>query len=682
MSRLTIKILLFIVSCVAIVYFMPRADENFYSYEVSRPWSYPLLTAPFDIPIHLDSVSARQMKDSIDSSFEPVYKRDRDREHTMVNEYTARINKAQGLPSNAKHKIINELNKVYSIGIVDQETFERMRSGTLPSVRFVIDNVAVATPTSGFLSPRRAYTIVDSALRSTPWHDIMMSTNISEALQPNIKYDSIENRRMIDELYQKAMAPVGVVQQGEKIINQGDIVTPRVFTILRTFEEISRERNTANVSERIYTIAGQMLYVTIVFGALYVFLYYFRPAYFNDTRRLSFIIMLITGFSLFAFAMSAAFTTGLYIAPLTILPVLLIIFLDSRVALLAHTAMILICALVATFPLEFIFVQYIAGVTAIASIKELSKRSQLVRAAVLVFIAYAVSYVAVEMIHTGALDKLSTRVFGCFAINAILISFAYFMVFIFEKVFGFTSRVTLVELSDINNKTLSELSEECPGTFQHSMAVSNLATVAAARIGANVQLVRAGALYHDIGKLSNPAFFTENQHGINPHDALDPMQSSRIVIGHVTDGLKRAEKAKLPDVIKQFITEHHGAGKAKYFFNTYCNEHPGETVDEAPFTYPGPNPQSRETSILMMADAVEAASRSLTDHSADTIASLVNKIIDTQISEGLHNDSPISFRDVKAIKDSFISRLRTMYHSRVSYPERKQQPTNSPQQDI
>ncbi len=682
MSRLTIKILLFIVSCVAIVYFMPRADENFYSYEVSRPWSYPLLTAPFDIPIHLDSVSARQMKDSIDSSFEPVYKRDRDREHTMINEYTARIDKAQGLPSNAKHKIVNELNKVYSIGIVDQETFERMRSGALPSVRFVIDNVAVAAPTSGFLSPRRAYTIVDSALRSTPWHDIMMSTNISEALQPNIKYDSIENRRMIDELYQKAMAPVGVVQQGEKIINQGDIVTPRVFTILRTFEEISRERNTANVSERIYTIAGQMLYVTIVFGALYVFLYYFRPAYFNDTRRLSFIIMLITGFSLFAFAMSAAFTTGLYIAPLTILPVLLIIFLDSRVALLAHTAMILICALVATFPLEFIFVQYIAGVTAIASIKELSKRSQLVRAAVLVFLAYAVSYVAVEMIHTGALDKLSTRVFGCFAINAILISFAYFMVFIFEKVFGFTSRVTLVELSDINNKTLSELSEECPGTFQHSMAVSNLATVAAARIGANVQLVRAGALYHDIGKLSNPAFFTENQHGINPHDALDPMQSSRIVIGHVADGLKRAEKAKLPDVIKQFITEHHGAGKAKYFFNTYCNEHPGETVDEAPFTYPGPNPQSRETSILMMADAVEAASRSLTDHSADTIASLVNKIIDTQISEGLHNDSPISFRDVKAIKDSFISRLRTMYHSRVSYPERKQQPTNSPQQDI
>lgn len=672
MSRLTVKIVLFLLSCVAIVYFMPRADENFYTYEISRPWSYPLLTAPFDIPIHLDSVSARTMKDSIDKAFEPVYKRDREREHAMTEEFAKSTEKATGLTGNGRNRIISELNKVYSRGIVDQETYEKMRSGAIPTVRFVIDNVAVATPTTEFISPRRAYTMVDSALRGTPWHDAVNAAKLSEALQPNIKYDSTENRRMIDELYQKAMAPVGVVQQGERIIDQGDIVTPRVYTILRTFEEISRERNSKNATEHVYTIAGQLLYVVIVFTALYIFLYYFRPVYFNDTKKLCFIVVLITGFSLFGFAMAATFTSGLYIAPLTILPVMLIIFLDSRTALFAHTAMILICGLVATFPLEFIFVQYVAGVTAIASIKELSKRSQLVRAAVTVFIAYAVSYVAVEMIHTGALDKLSTRMFGCFAVNAILISFAYFMVFIFEKVFGFTSRVTLVELSDINNKVLSELSEECPGTFQHSMAVSNLATVAAARIGANVQLVRAGALYHDIGKLSNPAFFTENQHGVNPHDALDPLQSARIVISHVTDGLRRAEKAKLPDVIKEFITEHHGAGKAKYFYNTYCNAHPDETVDEAPFTYPGPNPQSRETSILMMADAVEAASRSLTDHSAESISALVNRIIDSQIADGLHNDSPISFRDVKAIKDSFISRLRTMYHSRVSYPERKQ----------
>lgn len=289
--------------------------------------------------------------------------------------------------------------------------------------------------------------------------------------------------------------------------------------------------------------------------------------------------------------------------------------------------------------------------------------------ALFVFIAYSLTYAAYELMQTGDIERISPRMFGALAINAVFISFAYILIFLLEKTFGFTSRVTLVELSDINHPLLRELSEECPGTFQHSMAVSNLATAAAHRIGANVQLVRTGALYHDIGKISNPAFFTENQHGVNPHDALSPLQSARIVIGHVPEGLKRAEKAKLPSCIRQFISEHHGKGKARFFYTTYANAHPGEKIDEAPFTYPGPNPRSRETSILMMADSVEAASRSLSDHSPEAIKSLVNKIIDSQVAEGLHNDSPLSFRDINEIKEVFASRLTTMYHSRISYPE-------------
>ncbi len=273
--------------------------------------------------------------------------------------------------------------------------------------------------------------------------------------------------------------------------------------------------------------------------------------------------------------------------------------------------------------------------------------------------------------QAGTIDKINTRMFGAFGINAVLISFTYVLVFVLEKAFGFTSTVTLVELSDVNNPLLRELSQECPGTFQHSMQVSNLASEAAHRIGANVQLVRTGALYHDIGKIDNPAFFTENQHGVNPHDALSPLQSARIVIGHVTDGLKRADKAKLPQVVRNFISQHHGRGKAKYFYTTYANSHPGEEVDPAPFTYPGPNPQSRETSILMMADAVEAASRSLKEHSVEAITELVNRIVDGQIADGLHDESPISFRDVNIIKQAFVERLRTMYHARVSYPELK-----------
>ena len=315
---------------------------------------------------------------------------------------------------------------------------------------------------------------------------------------------------------------------------------------------------------------------------------------------------------------------------------------------------------------------------AIDSLKDLSRRSQLIRTAALIFIAYALCYAAIEIMQSGSLSRTEGRIFGCFAINAILISFSYVMMFLVERVFGFTSRVTLVELSDINNPLLRELSEECPGTFNHSMAVSNLASAAASRIGANVQLVRTGALYHDIGKIKNPAFYTENQHGVNPHDTLEPIQSARIVTGHVREGLILAEKAKLPQMIRRFISEHHGAGTARYFYTTYCNAHPGETVDPAAFSYPGPNPQSKETSLLMMADAIEAASRSMPDHSPEAISALVNKIIDGQIADGLHNESPISFRDVSTIKEVFAQRLRTMYHSRISYPELKKTPATTP----
>lgn len=318
---------------------------------------------------------------------------------------------------------------------------------------------------------------------------------------------------------------------------------------------------------------------------------------------------------------------------------------------------------------DFIIIQFAAGFTALISIRELSKRSQLLRAALLIFLIYSVVYTGIDLMQTAEFDNLEPGMFGAFAINAILISFAYILIFLVEKSFGFISRVTLVELADINHPMLRELSEECPGTFQHSMAVSNIAAAAASHLEANVQLVRAGALYHDIGKISNPAFFTENQHGINPHDSLSPLQSARIVIGHVTEGVKRAEKAKLPSRVRDFILQHHGKGKARFFYTTYCNQHPDEDVDPAPFTYPGPNPQSLEASILMMADAVEAASRSLTDHSPEAIDALVDKIIDTQVKEGLHNDSPISFRDISIIKKSFAQSLRTTFHSRISYPD-------------
>ena len=671
--QLSLRILLFIAVVSVTVYFLPRSAENHYTFEEGRPWSYALLTAPFDIPIHLDSLSAAKVKDSIDTHFEPVFTRDLTAEKTIISDYTTRLNATKDLDITPaqRNQIIKEIRKVYENGIVDRDTYAKISSGKLPTVRFIHDNVAISIPTANYLSAFRAYEHLDSVLKDPNVRQAISATKLSQVLHPNILVDTVTSRRLLNESYQKAMAPVGVIQQGERIIDKGVIVTSRLATVLHTYEKIANERGNSAISQHYYPIAGQTLYMLILYGMLFAYLYIFRRDYFEDDHTVVFIITLIGLFTLFAFAMQAGFSTGFYITPFTIVPILVLIFLDSRTAYFCHVILVLICSIVASFALEFIFMQFIAGVVAIDSLKDLSRRSQLIRTAALIFLAYTLSYVAIEVMQAGSLARTEGRIFGCFAINAILISFSYVLMFLLERVYGFTSRVTLVELSDINNPLLRELSEECPGTFNHSMAVSNLASAAASRIGANVQLVRTGALYHDIGKIKNPAFYTENQHGVNPHDALDPIQSARIVTGHVNEGLALAEKAKLPKVIRNFISEHHGAGKARYFYTTYCNAHPDEEVDPANFTYPGPNPQSKETSLLMMADSVEAASRSMTDHSPEAISALVNKIIDSQIAEGLHNESPISFRDVSTIKEVFAQRLRTMYHSRISYPELK-----------
>lgn len=661
----------FLLAIISVSYFLPKNDQRKYAYEINRPWNYSLLTAPFDIPIYLDSIQAGIIKDSIDNTFAPIYYRDKNEEKARIEKLTAQLKSDHelNLTTEQRNRIINEVQNIYETGLVDFNTYTSIRRGKLNQIRILSNNSTITINTSQLNSSRIAYAHIDSVLSSLKIHNTITAQQLADVLRPNILADTIATARFRNEAYQSALAPIGVIQQGERIIDKGDIVTPRLYTILRTYEQVAADRGGEAGNDKFYTITGQILFLMLLFGSLYLYLYFFRPDYYEDTRISLFLILIITTFVLFAFGLSATFTNGLYIVPFTIVPIIVLIFLDSRTAFFSYLITIMISTIVSRFPIEYILVEFLSGFAAIVSIKDLTRRSQLIRTAAIVFATYCVAYTAIELMQVGSIGRLTANMFGCYAINALLISFAYILIFIIEKLFGFTSRVTLVELSDINNPILRELSEECPGTFQHSMSVSNLASAAAHRIGANVQLVRAGALYHDIGKISNPIFFTENQHGVNPHDGLDPMQSARIVIGHVADGLKRAEKAKLPSAIRDFISEHHGRGKARYFYTTYCNAHPDMQVDEAPFTYPGPNPRSRETSILMMADAVEAASRSLSDHTPEAISALVNRIIDTQINEGLHNDSSLSFRDVNEIKETFASRLRTMYHARVSYPE-------------
>jgi putative nucleotidyltransferase with HDIG domain len=360
-------------------------------------------------------------------------------------------------------------------------------------------------------------------------------------------------------------------------------------------------------------------------------------------------------------------------------PMFVRVFMDSRTAFLSHVIMVLICAAAVKYQYEFIIVQLVSGLVAIYSLRDLSRRAQVFKTAILVMLASAVIFFALQLMQDNVVLNIDTDMYIYFIINGIFLLLAYPLMYLIERTFGFTSNVTLFELSNTNKGLLRDLSEIAPGTFQHAITVGNLAAEIANRIEANSLLVRTGALYHDIGKMANPVFFTENQAGVNPHDNMPYTESARIVISHVTDGMKMAEKAGLPAIIKNFILTHHGRGMTKYFYIKQQNEHPDEDIDREPFTYPGPNPFTREQAILMMADAVEAASRSLNEYTEENIYNLVNRIIDSQVSEGYFRECPITFRDIAQAKLVLIDRLKSIYHTRVSYPKlKKEEPTPEP----
>lgn len=657
------RLLICLAAAVIITYFYPHPESSHFNYEENRPWNYAKLIAPFDIPIHADSATILAARDSLDAKFVPVYQINQ----LMVDSVIAELPKLQG--TNYHNELAARLRRIYSSGVVDAQTREKIAEGKLPKVRILDKNVLSEMSTSHFTSARDIYLRLDSTISDPGLHQYFSSANLQNILRPNIIYNDAESRRHYDYDYLTLTADRGVIQQGQTIIDKGTIISPQDYTNLRTYERMVEASITKAGKSDWMMLLGQFIYVVSLLGILFGYLLYYNRKLYKDMRAFIFVLSLITLFFLVALALNTFVTSGIYIAPLTIVPILVLVFFDGRTALMVSVSLALICSAITSFPLEFIFLQFIASAMAVYSLRQLNQRSELLRTAGFVAGAYLLSYVALELLMNGTFEGLSWRMIVYLLVNAALTSMAYVLMSAVERVFGFISSVTLVELADTNSPLLRKLNDECPGTFQHSLSVSNLAADAAKRIGANEQLVRAGALYHDVGKLGNPAFFTENQHGVNPHDTLQPEQSARIVVNHVIDGLRRADKAGLPSVIQDFIREHHGRGKAKYFYYTYCKQHPDENIDPTPFTYPGPNPRSRETAVLMMADAVEAASRSLKEHTPRSITELVNKIIDAQIAEGMFDESPLQFRDIPVIKEAFIKRLKTIYHSRIVYPD-------------
>lgn len=666
-----IRTALIIVTVTIVVWSMPHDNRSYYHLEQGKPWKYAEFTAPYDFAVYKSEEAIRMEQDSVLRFFEPYYRFDKGTESRMVSKFNADY--ADGIPGlqiEYKTIISNRLHSLYQQGIMEQKEYDELRKDTNHMIRVVSGKEAVSVSIMEIYSAKMAYEQLFQEELLALQRPLLQKCNLNSYIVPNLIYDKERSETSKNDLLSGIAWASGLVQKGQKIVDRGEIVTEKTYRIIESFKKENERRN-EDITQNQLSLTGQILYVTILMLCFTLYLSLYRKDYFEKPRSITMLYALIILFALLTSLFIRNTFVHVYILPYAMVPIFIRVFMDSRTAFMTHTVMVLICAVMLQHPFEFTVIELVAGLASITSLRELSQRSQLFKTAIIVTIACLAVNLAFDWTRNDTLAQIDYSTYNFLIVNGITLLFAYPLLYLMEKTFGFTSDITLIELSNTNNELLRRMSEVAPGTFNHSIQVANLAGEIANKIGAKAQLVRTGALYHDIGKLSNPIYFTENQSGINPHETLTDIESAQIIISHVTEGLKMADKYNLPDVIRNFISTHHGQGKAKFFYIRYKKEHPDEPVDDLLFTYPGPNPYTREQACLMMADTVEAASRSLPDYTEQSIRELVERLIDGQVDEGYFRECPVTFRDIQYAKTVLIEKLKTIYHTRVSYPSEK-----------
>ena len=653
-----------VIFCVGmIIYFMPREKFTSYYFEQDTPWNHEQIIADFDFVVKKNAKTVAEEKDSIRNNFRPYFK------------YNGKLNASEfgnEFPSTEMLEYVNCLDVLYKDGIVSDEDATIIRSRNNDEINFTYNGDTITKDAGRFVSLSEAYETLLSA-------DTILTAEMFAAIEaerfiiPNYICDTALTERELNKQLKKVEARIGSVKKGQRIINKGDIIDANTYRTLETYFTILNEIEASkSVSSKMNIFLGQVLFIIICMFVLMAYIYIYRPDIATNNNKFIFTTLSATIFPVIVGLVVSHGGISVFILPFAIVPMMLCLFIDHGTALITHCITIMMCSIMLGSPYEFVMLQTVAGIGAILNLKELSSRSQMFRCVFITLIIYTVTYMCYELIIESDFSKMKYNMYIYFTISAILMLFVYPMMFIVEKVFGFISNVTLIELSNLNSKLLQRMSQEAPGTFQHSMQVGNLAAEAARALGANSLEVRTGALYHDIGKLYNPIYFTENQSGgKNPHDDLKPEESASIIIKHVTDGLNLAEHEHLPKKIKEFISTHHGTSKAGYFYITYKNTHPEEEIDESLFTYPGTKPNTKEQAILMLADCVEAASHSIKEYTDENIESLVDKIVTSKLQEGELSLAPLTFNDIDKIKKVFKERLKAIYHTRVSYPKEK-----------
>ena len=612
------RIGLFAIVAILIVLMFPRYTNAFrYHYEIGKPWGYNALTADYDFLIYKTDNQMADEQKHLMSGFSPCFK------------YIPKVQR--------------------QVLVIAHQEMDWIKEEGYATISVVQNNVHRKYVLSEVYTPKSAY------------------EHYGYECAQNLVLDTALTQAMRTKQLSSLSPTQGMVQKGERIIDKGEIVNERTYQILQSLARATQDETTAN-NQRAWSMMGKSMLVVLFLCLFVIYLYVFRRQYLNDLSMVLFFNMLmviVVGLA----CLVLRFDLSIYLIPFAWIPILTSVFFDSRTALFLHFTTVLIVSVIAPAPVEFFFVQMVVGMVAVSSLSDMTRRAQLVQTSAWIFAAQVVAYTSIVFAQTGTWSALNPWFYLHFFICALLTIGCYGLIYAFEKIFHFISSITLVELTDINSHLLLSLAEKAPGTFQHSMQVSNLASEAAKTIGANALLVRTGALYHDIGKMANPQYYTENQQGMaNPLSSMDPKEAAQLIIAHVTEGEQIARKNRLPEVIINFILTHHGTSLTRYFYNTYCNAHPNEEVDKTLFQYPGPKPTTKEAAIVMMADAIEARSRSIEDFSEKTIAELVDQMIDTQIADGQFSETPLSFKDVEDIRRVFKARITAMNHHRISYP--------------
>jgi putative nucleotidyltransferase with HDIG domain len=696
---------LFFLTILVIVYLLPREGKFKYEFQKGKPWMDETLIAPFDFPVYKTTKQISAEKDSILKNLKPYFKKDstvlkkqlnnfkksyNNRVKTFLNKDTAsnqvRYTKSEQLrfKKSADYfysEMRQLLKKIYKRGIIQNSEVD-MKLTSDSKVFIIVDNVAQEYSYNKIYKQKEAYKFLINKSKEKiteikeKFHissgeilDFFKDLEFYDYIKPNLSYDREKTESYKQELLSDFSLTEGMVQAGERIVSKGEVVDTETYRILNSLKK-EYEGRLGGEDRSDLILLGQFIFVFAAIFVLYLFLFHFRNEILQNVSKTIFILLLVILMILISSVTISLQSELVYIIPFAILPIMIKSFYDARLALFIHIITVMIVGFFAPNSFEFVFMNFTVGIVAIFSLTSLNRRGKLFLSSLLVIISYSFIFFGLAIYQEGDIKNIKWMNFAYFGLNGAMVLASYPLIYIFEKSFGFLSDVTLMELSDTNQPLLRRLSEEAPGTFQHSLQVANLAETAVYQIGGNSLLVRTGALYHDIGKMEDPIYFVENQdRGFNPHEHLEFEESAKIIIGHVKKGVQIADKYKLPAAIVDFIRTHHGTTKVQYFYKKFLQKVNEEEIDDSKFTYPGPKPFSKEMAVLMMSDAVEAASRSYASLDEKTINSLVDNIIDSQLKEGQFENVDITLREITIIKGIFKKKLQNFYHARIKYPK-------------